>query len=251
MELPINLFFILKGKIDLIEQTCCVKSSVNPFINQSNTNINNNINREVVKNNNFTPVKESPKDDRIDIESVQNKIQKETKSVGEKKDFHRDGVYNCLDSVLKEIVDFTLQKEVLMTVHKILNNITNNPTEDKFKNLKTTNKLYQKYIESYPSVFNFLKFVGFTYNSDNSNFEFRGNIEELKKILDRVDDYLLEKSNTILKIEFVTMDFNPYESSIHIVGGGLQPDEIKKAMNPTDYDELLRQEKGRREVLIY
>jgi hypothetical protein len=187
MDLPINLFFILRNKIDLLNQGTKIVSPFSSKPEETLTKISN----VIIPTSQKVP-------ERVPEESNLSKIEIPIiKQGGEEKDVLQENVNSLLNDLLREVKDISIQKEVLMKIHMIIVNIINNPMDPKFRSIKTSNKLYQSYLSAYKSSIAFLNFAGFDYSTDKSNFEFKGEFQHLKDILDKFDNFLLNNSNVI------------------------------------------------------
>jgi hypothetical protein len=183
MDLPINLYFILRNKLDLLEKSQPIGSPFNTLPTQQTNKVSN----PVMK------LQEKP----IQTETNFGKIEMPTVKQPVEADVLNEKVYNLLNDLLLEINDRASQKDVLMKIHMIILNIINNPSEPKFRSIKTSNKLYETYISKYKSSIRFLQFAGFDYSNDKGSFDFNGDINHLHAILDKLDNFLLEKSINI------------------------------------------------------
>lgn len=237
MNLPINLFFILQGKLELLE-----KHTFNPFSSQpiiqpeivkSELQIKDEPKMEIGKQ--IEQIKEEPKNK---IETNINDIKFEDPN----KDQIQIDVNNLLEYLLTEIDDSTKAKTVLQMMHKLILNIVNNPNETKYRRLKLTNSNYKTYIEGYTGALSFLQYSRWEFTFNNEYLEFVGDVGYLIQILEKLDNFLIAKG-------FAELNFDPYKTSILSTSGTL--DDIKKIIKPTDFDELLRQEKHRRNVIKF
>ncbi len=66
-----------------------------------------------------------------------------------------------MDRIRDSIQDRELIKEVLESLHRIFQNIIDNPFDNKYRKLKIGSKFYKNYIEPYRDVKLFLEYVNF------------------------------------------------------------------------------------------
>jgi hypothetical protein len=146
-----------------------------------------------------------------------------------------------LEKLLTEIGNDDISKSVLQTIHKIMINIINNPNDTKFRRMKVSNNTYKTNIEAYSAAMDFLRYARFGFSDDGQFFEFKGDIDYLINILESYDNFLIDK-------KFVELNFDPYKTSL--ISTSAPIDEMKKVIKPTDFDELLKEEKRRRNEII-
>lgn len=268
MDLPINLFFILQGKIQLFEGTGN-KSRIDVFGTSSSQQNYENINTNLIKIDNISQNvisthsqsnlnKQEPhldnKKNEINTNYRETSIQQqqiEPKNQDPQEILKKE-TYSILEALLREINNKTTALEVFKATHKIITNIIGNPNEEKFRRLKKDSNFYKTNIAPYLKAKTFLEFLFFSHSKDNQYYEYLGDVDYLIKIGEILNEFLIEKSKIIMfkYLELAQINFNPYESSITSSGGATRPDQLKKAIPPTDFDELMKKEKARRAEIV-
>ena len=102
--------------------------------------------------------------------------------------------FEYLDRIKTSINERELVIEVFESIHKIFQNILDNPLDNKFRKLKIGSKFYNNYIHPYKEVQLFLEHANF-----KSSGEFLVNdsgIEEIEKTLNDIVNLAVALSNS-------------------------------------------------------
>jgi hypothetical protein len=208
MDLPINLFFILQGKINLLGSGGN-STKPNIFQQSQNSNFEKNNNYQYQKfeqtNSNKTAQNqmEQPNQNLPNInkqQSFSNTNQNQQQYTPTpmyvepqpKVDELKNEIFVILDSLMKEVVDIRICKDVLKGLHTILINIINNPGDEKYRKIKLESNFFKKNIQPYHFAMKFLQFCFFANN--NEFLEFMGDLDYLIKVCEKINDFLIEKS---------------------------------------------------------
>jgi hypothetical protein len=226
LNLPLNLYFLLQGKISLCEGGSG-SNSINPFIqpsriveedsNQSQMQsqsiqisnlLTNKIEQTSKPKNNLildksngllrekivSPSLDQNKKSIRPVESSEIILKKEDLIKDVKVDILKEKVYSNLDKIVGEINDKDKSIDILKKIHTIIINILSNPNEQKYRKLKIDSKFAKTYIEPYKSAKNFLTSIKFQTSTDSQYLEYTEDVDYLSRVTENFNDYLIERS---------------------------------------------------------
>ena len=224
--LPTNLYYILN---ELYQNANNQNSNNNNTENkntiENNIKTNNNIN--TINNNSINVIRESPKiqkNQQLNLNKNPN-------------EFNKENIHNNLAIIFAEIDNLDISKEVFQQIYKIINNINQNSNDQKFRKINI-----KKFLSKYPyiSIKNFLLFTGFKQDCDY--LYLLGQQNNITQLVPELNSFI--KENKIAQ-----SNFNPYQSSFASLSGN--EEKIKNiAANETNFDDLIKKEKERRQKLI-
>lgn len=117
--------------------------------------------------------------------------------------------FDILDKVRLSIPDQQLLIEVLESIHKVFQNIIDNPLEGKYRKLKIGSKFYNNYIAPYSSIQEFLLHAKFYANNDFLTND--APVEEIQAIFNDFINYAVAFSNYYNFLNFLF----PYKNFIY------------------------------------
>ena len=224
--LPTNLYYILNELYqNANNQNSNNNNTENKNTNENNIKTNNNIN--TINNNSINVIRESPKiqkNQQLNLNKNPN-------------EFNKENIHNNLAIIFAEIDNLDISKEVFQQIYKIINNINQNSNDQKFRKINI-----KKFLSKYPyiSIKNFLLFTGF--KQDGDYLYLLGQQNNITQLVPELNSFI--KENKIAQ-----SNFNPYQSSFASLSGN--EEKIKNiAANETNFDDLIKKEKERRQKLI-
>ena len=242
-ELPTNLYYILN---ELYQTALNQSNQNNP--NQNNPNQNNpnqNFQKQNFQNQNFQNqnlqnqnaqnqnIKKPPIDEEISTKPhlvVQKPLNKNPSI--ETSEFNSDQIQMHLAKIFTDIDNIDISKDVFHFIYTIINNISQNPNEEKYRRINIK-KLLTKY--NYPSIKHFLQYLHFKEIDDYMYLI--GNVNSLINIIPELNGFI--KVNKLAE-----SNFNPYQASIASIGNNEQKlkDISSKQANFEDlyYEEIKR-----------
>lgn len=168
----------------------------NKNLNDKLLHINNLINSKNAKDNNNNILIDKPSTTScIKNNTINNKIV--NKQVEEEN--LKSNVKKFLDNIVDTIKVQQDYSPILKTLYNILDKIRTNPKEITLQKLNKNSKVYQNKIKPYIGAINILNICGFEEEIIDSNtyLVYKGNIDELAKIVYLIEDYLTKNSNII------------------------------------------------------
>jgi len=224
--LPTNLYYILNELYqNANNQISNNNNTENKNTIENNIKTNNNIN--TINNNSINVIRESPKiqkNQQLNLNKNPN-------------EFNKENIHNNLAIIFAEIDNLDISKEVFQQIYKIINNINQNSNDQKFRKINI-----KKFLSKYPyiSIKNFLLFTGF--KQDGDYLYLLGQQNNITQLVPELNSFI--KENKIAQ-----SNFNPYQSSFASLSGN--EEKIKNiAANETNFDDLIKKEKERRQKLI-
>ena len=194
-DLPTNLYYILN---ELYQNA----------LNQSNQNQNipnQNLQNQNTSNQNI----QQPKfKEEINTSKPHLEVQKPIfkKPSVETSEFHSDNIQMHLAQIFTDIDNIDISKDVFHFIYTIINNITQNPNDEKYRRINIK-KLLTKY--NYPSIKSFLQYLHFKEADDYMYL--MGNVNQLINIIPELNGFI--KVNKLAET-----NFNPYQASIASIG---------------------------------
>ena len=105
-------------------------------------------------------------------------------------------VYAYLTEIIYEVKIFDVYVQIMKNFHLVVSNIVNSPKEEKYKKIKAESPFLGNYIFPYTSTTNFFFFLNFKKCEIDKKlfYVFIGELRDLTKYLDFLNDFLIEKS---------------------------------------------------------
>ncbi len=240
-ELPTNLYYILN---ELYQNALNQSNQNQNNQNQNNQNQNNqnqNNQNQNFQNQNFqNPNLQQPKiKEEKSTSKPQLEVQKPLNKIPsvETSEFNSDNIQMHLAHIFTDIDNIDISKDVFHFIYTIINNITQNPNEEKYRRINIK-KLLTKY--NYPSIKTFLQYLHFKEVDDYMYLI--GNINQLINIISELNGFI--KVNKLAET-----NFNPYQASIASIGNNAEKlkDISSKEVN---FDDLYNNEIRRRNNII-
>ncbi len=240
-ELPTNLYYILN---ELYQNALNQSNQNQNNQNQNNQNQNNqnqNNQNQNFQNQNFqNPNLQQPKiKEEKSTSKPQLEVQKPLNKIPsvETSEFNSDNIQMHLAHIFTDIDNIDISKDVFHFIYTIINNITQNPNEEKYRRINIK-KLLTKY--NYPSIKTFLQYLHFKEVDDYMYLI--GNINQLINIIPELNGFI--KVNKLAET-----NFNPYQASIASIGNNAEKlkDISSKEVN---FDDLYNNEIRRRNNII-
>ena len=199
-DLPTNLYYILNE----LYQNALNQSNQNQNIPNQNLQ-NQNTPNQNFQNQNF----QQPKfKEEINTSKPHLEVQKPIfkKPSVETSEFHSDNIQMHLAQIFTDIDNIDISKDVFHFIYTIINNITQNPNDEKYRRINIK-KLLTKY--NYPSIKSFLQYLHFKEADDYMYL--MGNVNQLINIIPELNGFI--KVNKLAET-----NFNPYQASIASIG---------------------------------
>ena len=240
-ELPTNLYYILN---ELYQNALNQSNQNQNNQNQNNQNQNNqnqNFQNQNFQNQNFqNPNLQQPKiKEEKSTSKPQLEVQKPLNKIPsvETSEFTSDNIQMHLAHIFTDIDNIDISKDVFHFIYTIINNITQNPNDEKYRRINIK-KLLTKY--NYPSIKTFLQYLHFKEVDDYMYLI--GNINQLINIIPELNGFI--KVNKLAET-----NFNPYQASIASIGNNAEKlkDISSKEVN---FDDLYNNEIRRRNNII-
>ncbi len=149
-------------------------------------------------------------------------------------------VHNDLCVLLTEINDIDISKKLFKSIHKIITNISHNPSIERYKKFNII-KLLSSF--RYKNIIPFFSHIGFK-NIDDYMI-----LQEDKKIINNILIVNTLLNQFIKDNKLAEINFNPYKGSISSLNDN--PDQIKKVVeNEINFEDLYNKEIERRNDII-
>ena len=175
MNLPLNIFLMLRKRLEEINSSSTSNVSnvnvvnnpnPNPILNpsqinqtnQTNNNFNNLVIKEVEKNENINTKKIETKEEKSNNKmEIDDEVKKTVSNLKEKE-------YSQLERIMEEISNFEKASDFFKDLELVIENIINNPSEEKFRKLKIESGLFSRSFTPYKQSIAFLEFVIISFN---------------------------------------------------------------------------------------